>query len=125
MSKWQEIPSGRMGFGYEQAREAGVPWAWIKPFERPLHEINAELAARKKAEQEADERARNWPATPRLRTKLQLAVEAAVRAQAQEERLVMQRRMAYDKKMADLTGRTPLTASEIIRRNDALKRNKP
>ena len=48
MPKWQEIPSGRMGFGYEQAREAGVPWV----HERPLREINAEQAVRKKAAQE-------------------------------------------------------------------------
>jgi len=115
MSKWQEIPSGRMGFGYEQAHDAGVPWALIN-YKRPLRKIKAEQAARKKAAQDAAERARNWSAAPRLLKKAQLVADARARAQVEQTRTFPQ---------ASSTGRTSLTAAEIDRRRQALKRNRP
>jgi hypothetical protein len=46
-------PSGRMGFGYEQAREAGIPWDIVGP--RPISEINADLRTRQKAREDETE----------------------------------------------------------------------
>ncbi|MBI3678517.1 MAG: hypothetical protein HY243_18060 [Proteobacteria bacterium] len=43
--------SGRTGFGYEQAKDAGVPWSAISP--RPISEVNADIQRRQ--EQKADQ----------------------------------------------------------------------
>jgi hypothetical protein len=70
-------PSGRKGFGYRQARDSGMPWQLIAPYQRALAE--AELTAREQGRRKERAAIENWksimpdPGACQLRTRSALA----------------------------------------------------